>query len=85
MRPPAATTSTATTGPSTSTAASSFAHRSRLIHDQRAAQEILTIAVLNGSLRFVVIPKFRKPESARIARELVANDLHRICMEPRLR
>lgn len=85
MRTSASAATTTPAGSSTASSASAFPHRPRLIHHERAAQEILAIAILNGSVRFVVIPKFRESESPRIARELVTNNLHRIRVEPRLR
>ena len=53
-----------------------FAHRSRFVHHERSAQEILTVAVLNGAIGFLIVAELGKSETARIARELIPNNLH---------
>jgi hypothetical protein len=73
-RPTAAITTAATTGPT----ASAFTHRPGFIYHQRTAQEILSIAGLNGSLAFFVVAKLRKPETTRLTCKLVADDLNGI-------
>jgi len=74
---PAATPSIGwTTSPATASATTTtFAHWSRLIYHQRTAQKILAIAGLNGTIRFFIVSKLREPESSRLTRKLVANDL----------
>jgi hypothetical protein len=64
----------AATRPSAATTAT-FAHWAGLIHHQRPAQKILAIAGLNGAIRFLIVSKLREPESSRLTRKFVANDL----------
>jgi hypothetical protein len=81
---PAAATAATTRAPSAAAPTAAFAHGASLVHHQRAAQEILAVAGLHGSICFFIISKLREPESARFAGELVANDLHRIRLKPGL-
>jgi len=59
-------------------AAPAFPHRPRLIYHQRTAQKVLAIAGLNGSLGFLVVAKFREPETTRLPGKLIADDLNGI-------
>jgi hypothetical protein len=65
-------TASAVAAASTTTA---LAHRPSFVHYQRPAQKILAVAGLDGAVGFFVISKFREPESSRLTRELIANDL----------
>lgn len=60
------------------TAASAFAHRTRFVDYQRAAQKILAIAILHGAVCLIVVTELGKPEASGIAGELVADDLYGI-------
>lgn len=86
IAPAAATTASATaTGsaaPSASaTTTAAFAHWPGFVDYQRAAEEVLAIAALYNAFCFLVVTKLRKTESARISRELVANDLDGISVK----
>src|SRR5579871_803607 len=71
--------STATTAASTArSSAAAFAHGTGFVYNQRTAQEILAIARLNRPVGFFVVAEFRESETARIACEFIANDLHGI-------
>ena len=77
----AATSATARTAAATTTAA--FRHGTRFIHYQGAAEEILPIAHRDGTLRFAVVFEIDKSETARLAREAIANNLDRVGAETR--
>jgi hypothetical protein len=68
-----ATAEAASASATTGAASSAFARRTRLVHDDFAAHEVLAIQGLNGARSLVVIFDFDKPESARLARKTVAH------------
>jgi hypothetical protein len=73
---PAASATPARSASASATTTTALAHRTSLIHHQRAAQKILAIAALNGAFRFFVISKFREPKSSRLTSKFIANDLN---------
>lgn len=75
----AASAAPAAVGTSTAGAsASALAHGTRFIDYQRPTQKILAIAILHCAVRLFVVTKFRKSETARVAGELIPNNLHGI-------
>lgn len=70
-----ATTAAATaaaSGPAT-TATTAFAGRTRFVHDDVSAIEIVAIQSLHGAVGFFVVVNLNEPEPARLTRETVAH------------
>jgi hypothetical protein len=73
-----ATSTTAATVAAPTTTACTFALRTRLIHDQRAAEKFLSIQSRDGLIGFRVVLDLREAKPARLASEAIAKQRERI-------
>jgi hypothetical protein len=69
----AVTTASAAITTTATTAARAFRLRARFIHNKVPAAKILTVEAGDGAIRVFIVADFDEGESARLARETVAN------------
>jgi hypothetical protein len=74
---PATSTTAATVAAPTATACT-FALRTRLIHNQRAAEKFLSIQSRDGLIGFRIVLDLREAKPARLASEAIAKQRERI-------
>jgi hypothetical protein len=73
-----ATAASAVTTTAAATASSAFALRTRFIDDERAAEKFSSVESCDDLFGFGVVPNFGETETARLAREPIAEQRERI-------